>query len=41
MDMMAIMNAVKRSRMVLFEDFASRLGILGGMVGSLIDEKEK
>jgi hypothetical protein len=38
--MMAMMNAVKRSKMVLFEDFASRLECLGGMVGSLIDKKD-
>jgi hypothetical protein len=33
MDMMAMMKAVASIRRALFEDFASRLVILGGMVG--------
>jgi hypothetical protein len=33
MDMMAMMKAVTSMRMALFEDFASRLVILGGMIG--------
>lgn len=33
MDMMAIMRAVAITRRAVFEDFASRLMILGGMVG--------
>jgi hypothetical protein len=31
--MMAMMKAVASSRSALFEDFASRLMILGGMIG--------
>jgi hypothetical protein len=40
MDMMAMMKAVTRTSKVLFEDFASRSVILGGMVGSLNDRNE-
>jgi len=32
MDMMAMMKAVTSIRMALFDDFASRLVILGGMI---------
>jgi hypothetical protein len=35
-DMMAMMKAVASSKSALFEDFASRLVILGGMIGFVL-----
>jgi hypothetical protein len=38
--MMAMMKAVTSMRMALFEDFASRLVSLGGMIDFFIDGRD-